>query len=403
MDLLIAFALAATTLAVPGRTNADVSVASSGAVVDVVWAASAPSGATDIYSAASADGGRTFSSPVRVNDVDGDARVTGEQPPHVALAARSGKPPAVIVVWTTKGSSGTRLLQARSDDGGRTFGHSAVVPGSDAAGNRGWESLTVAAGGAVDAVWLDHREMAGHESHMSPEQSKLYFASLDGSAPPRALTGGVCYCCKTAVATGADGSIYAAWRHVYPGNVRDIAFTASHDGGRSFASPIRISEDHWILDGCPDDGPAIAVDRQNRVHVVWPTLVQGSGAGLTSGATSEDAEPTIALFYAMSVDGRQFTPRQRLPTDGLPHHPQIAIGADGTVAFAWDELKGGARHAVVESAAIDARGKAAFTSRMVVSTTPAIYPSIASVPGGMVVAWASGAPAASVISIERVP
>jgi len=390
MDLLIALALATATLSVPGRSNANVSVASHGAVVDVVWAASAPSGATDIYSAASTDGGRTFSPPVRVNDVEGDARVTGEQPPHVALAPRSGKPPAVIVVWTTKGTAGTKLLQARSDDGGRTFGHSAIVPGSDAAGNRGWESLTVASGGTVDAVWLDHREMTGHESHMSPEQSKLYFAALDGSAPPRALTGGVCYCCKTSVATGPDGSIYAAWRHVYPGNVRDIAFTASHDGGRSFAAPIRVSEDHWILDGCPDDGPAIAVDRQNRIHVVWPTLVQRS-------------EPTIALFYAMSTDGGQFTPRRQLPTDGLPHHPQIAISADGALTFAWDELKDGARHAVVDSATVDARGKAIFGSRVVVDGTPAIYPVIAAVPGGRLVAWTSGPPAASVISIERVP
>ena len=390
MDLLITLALAATTLAVPGRTNTNVSIASHADVVDVVWAASAPSGATDIYSATSADGGKTFAAPVRVNDIEGDARISGEQPPHVALAPRSGEPPSVIVVWTTKGAAGTRLLQARSDDGGRTFKHSVVVPGGDAAGNRGWESLTVGADGAVDAVWLDHREMAGHEGHMSPEQSKLYFAALDGSAPPRPLTSGVCYCCKTAVATGPDGSIYAAWRHVYPGNVRDIAFTSSHDGGRSFAAPIRVSEDHWILDGCPDDGPAISVDRQNHVHVVWPTLVQGKGT-----------DPTIALFYAMSTDGRQFTPRQQLPTEGLAHHPQIAITADG-LAFAWDELKDGTRHAVLDAATVDARGKAAFKPRMVVNGTPAIYPVIAPVPDGLFVAWTSGPPAASTISIQRV-
>ncbi len=390
MHVLIALALA-TSLAVPGRTNTDVSIQASGEFVAVVWAASAPSGATDIYSAASVDGGRTFAAPVRVNDVDGDARVTGEQPPRVALTSRGGKPPSVIVVWTTKGPSGTKLLQARSEDGGRTFGRSAIVPGADAAGNRGWESLTATASGAVDAVWLDHREMSGHDSHMSPQQSKLYFASLDGSAPPRALTGGVCYCCKTAVATAPDGSIYAAWRHVYPGNVRDIAFTSSRDGGRTFAPPIRVSEDHWILDGCPDDGPAISVDRQNRVHIVWPTLVEG-----------KDNEPTIALFHAMAADGRQFTPRQPLPTEGLPHHPQIAIGAGGALAFAWDELKDGVRHAVVDVATLDGRGKPVFGPRIVVAGMPAIYPAIAAVPDGVVAAWTSGAPASSVISVERV-
>ena len=74
----------------------------------------------------------------------------------------------------------------------------------------------------------------------------------------------------------------------------------------------------------------------------------------------------------MSTDGRQFTPRQQLPTEGLPHHPQIAIARGRCLAFAWDELKAGARHAVVESATVDARGKAAFTSRK--SSGLRIYP-----------------------------
>ena len=37
-----------------------------------------------------------------------------------------------------------------------------------------------------------------------------------------------------------DGTVDAAWRHVYPGNVRDIAFTSSHDAGRSLL--LRVSE-----------------------------------------------------------------------------------------------------------------------------------------------------------------
>src|ERR1700710_3157521 len=90
---------------------------------------------------------------------------------------------------------------------------------------------------------------------------------------------GVCYCCKTSLVTGDDGSLYAAWRHVYPGNIRDIAFTVSRDSGRTFADPVRVSDDRWVLDGCPENGPAMAIDGRNRVHIVWPTLVSGSTAG----------------------------------------------------------------------------------------------------------------------------
>src|SRR5256885_7734823 len=99
---LLALSLGATTISVPGRTSTDVSVAAGGELVAIVWAASAPSGPTDIFAATSSNAGRIFGAPVRVNDVDGDARVSGEQPPRVVLAARAGRPPAIVVVWTAK-------------------------------------------------------------------------------------------------------------------------------------------------------------------------------------------------------------------------------------------------------------------------------------------------------------
>ena len=257
MEFLIALAVA-TTLSVPGRANATPSIAADGDVVAIAWGASAASGATDVYLAVSRDAGRTFGQPVRVNDVDGDARLNGEQPPRVTVRASGPTAPVITVVWTTKGATGTRLVQSRSSDGGKSFARAATVPGSDAAGNRGWENTTVDRDGRVYSVWLDHREIARqddmatmHRAHGASaskpdgvamaQRSQLYVASLDGAVAPRAITGGVCYCCKTALATGSDGSLFAAWRHVYPGNIRDIAFAVSRDGGRSFAAPLRAS------------------------------------------------------------------------------------------------------------------------------------------------------------------
>jgi hypothetical protein len=260
----------AATLAVPGRVNATPSIASDGDLVSVVWGGSLPNGATDVFLAVSRDGGRTFGAPTRVNDVDGDARLNGEQPPRVTLARN-----VITVVWTTKGTNGTKLLQSRSTDEGRSFAKATTIAGSDAAGNRGWENAATDRAGRTFAVWLDHRELAkqdgevaaSHHDHAAmasgkpdgvamAQKSKLFIASLDGTLAPTAVTGGVCYCCKTALATGANGSLYAAWRHVYPGNIRDIAFTVSRDGGRTYAAPARVSEDKWSIEGCPDDGPA---------------------------------------------------------------------------------------------------------------------------------------------------
>ena len=403
MEFLVALALA-VSLGVPGRSNATPSVAADGAVVTIVWGASTPAGATDVFAAVSRDGGRTFGPPVRVNDVDGEARLNGEQPPRVAMRGS-----AVTVVWTAKGINGTRLVQSRSDDGGRTFAKATSVPGGDAAGNRGWENAVADRNGRVYAVWLDHRELApqdgavaaSHHDHAAAasgskpdgvamaQRSKLYLGSVDGAVPPRPVTGGVCYCCKTAIAAGADGVVFAAWRHVYPGNIRDIAFTTSRDGGRTFAPPVRVSEDKWVLEGCPDDGPAMAVDAKNRVHIVWPTLI-GEGS----------AEPTIALFYAMSIDGTRFTPRRRLPTEGMPHHPQIAVGADGSMTIAWDEGANGKRRAAIGRTTVDA-GAATPVARTVIGEA-GVYPVVAAAGDATIVAWTSGASTSSTIQVTRV-
>jgi hypothetical protein len=118
-------------LAVPGRANTTPSIAADAETVVIAWGATVPGGATDVYAAVSRDGGRTFGSPMRVNDAAGDARLSGEQPPRVAVQRDS-----VTIVWTTKGPRGTVLKQARSTDVGRSYARATIVPGGDASGNR---------------------------------------------------------------------------------------------------------------------------------------------------------------------------------------------------------------------------------------------------------------------------
>lgn len=400
-----------TALAVPGRSNANPSIAANGRFVVITWGAATNEGPTDIYAAASRDGGRTFSSPTRVNDVTSQASLSGEQPPRVTLVPRARQDPSMVVVWTAKATSGTRLLSARSDNGGKSFARALALPGSDGPGNRGWEATATDRDGRVVAMWLDHGELAeggavamSHSEHQHAavgahqadgvaraQLSKLFFARLDSADSARAVTGGVCYCCKTAIATGADGSVYAAWRHVYPGNIRDIAFTVSRDGGRTFAPPTRVSDDRWALDGCPENGPAMAVDRSGRIHIVWPTLVAGSTSA---------SEPTLALFYAMSRDGLHFTPRQRIPTEGFPRHAQVALGSRGEVVVTWDEQADGSRRVALGRGTADDKGTVRFARQVVSNEEPASYPVVASTDEGIVVAWTSGSAGQTVLQTE---
>ena len=405
--LLAALVTTSTPVGVEGRANAEPSIAARGDVVAVVWAAT-KNGATDVFSAVSADSGRTFAAPVRVNDTPGEANVSGEQAPRVQIVARAGEPSSIVVVWTAKGGSGTRLLSSESADGGRTFSRAAVVPGSDAKGNRGWESTATDAQGRVVAAWLDHRElaeqapMAHHDGQMHTghgdtdgaaraQLSKLYVARL-GDRAAQAVVSGVCYCCKTALTAGVDGTIFAAWRHVYPGNVRDIAFTLSRDGGRTFLPPVRVSNDDWVLDGCPENGPSIAVDAHGTVHIVWPTLVKGSGADDTA----------LALFYSTTRDGRTFTARTRIPTHGTPRHPQVAVNASGRILVTWDEQLAGSRRVVVDEMLQDEKAGVRFSNLMILDSARNDYPVVAGVERGFAIAYTSATKTDSTIRVSHV-
>ena len=382
-------------LAVPDRANATPSIAADGPRVAVAWSAREGSGRTDIYLATSADSGRTFGDPVRVNDEAGTARVGGEMPPRVVFSGR-----AIEVLWVSRGTA-TTIRVARSDDGGRTFAASREVQQAGVAGDRGWPALASDARGGFHAIWLDHRGHARPEGapHVHgattnatekrdgvamAQKSALYYG---GRGSEHEIAKGVCYCCKTALATAPDGTIFAAWRHVFAGNLRDIAMTASRDGGRTFAPFVRVSEDQWQLDGCPDDGPALAVDARGVAHVVWPTVVS-------------KPEAHKAIFYASTRDGRRFTPRIRVSTEGKnAAHPQLALDTRGRPFVVWDELEDGQRRLFISHRAADG----SFPVPTSISIPSAAwYPAIARADDSLLVAATEGTSPDSVIRVGQV-
>ena len=391
----------ATAFDVPGRSDATPSMAADGAFVAVAWGASAD-GKADVFVATSRDGGRAFGAPVQVNRTPGEGRLGGELPPRVAVHKVAGQAlPTVTVAWNARGAA-TTIKLARSTDGGRTFSAPIALQSEGAIGDRGWPALAVDDRGIAHAVWLDHRGLAarraaqgesskaGRHVHGTPatgdssvmaQGSSLFYATSNGvTAQEREVTAGVCYCCKTALATGRGQTLVAVWRHVYPGDLRDIAFAISRDGGMSFSTPSRVSEDGWAINGCPDDGPALAVDAAGVTHIVWPTVIPGDA-------------PVGALFYASTRDGQRFTPRVRIPTLGSPKpmHPQLALATDGTLVVAWDELIQGRRVAALRrvTTKIDDAPVLGEIVKLAADGN-ASHPVIATTSAGVLAAWTTG-------------
>ncbi len=389
------------TLGVSGLMNATPSLAALGRTVVAVWTAG-QSGTANVFAAVSNDGGYTFAEPRRVNNQEGDVSVNNEQPPRVTIAA-AGAARVITVIWSKRSDLAQKARQdvihvSRSTDEGRTFSTSQTIHNPRFSGARGWQSLTTAPDGTVHVVWLDGRNADKKAADSAAPKGQPWqdifhgTVAADGHIVVSQITGGVCFCCKTAVAVDSRGVVYAAWRHIFPTNIRDIAFSVSTDRGLHFGPLIRVSEDKWELNGCPEDGPAMAVEPSGIVHIVWPTVVT-------------DGEPRKALFYATSRDGKTFSARARVPGSptGTPSHPQLTLTPDGGAVVAWDELADGVRR--VSIGAVSARGE--FRSPQVLSSNEAaFYPvAVRTASDNVVVAWTSRPPAApdrSMIALKHV-
>src|SRR5215211_7434225 len=172
-------------------------------------------------------------SPVRVNRQQGLATAWRGDQPSVAVAPDG----AVYVLWTARveagSKDGTDVFLSVSNDRGQSFASEVKVNDDKAPGPHGMHSLAVATDGRIYAAWLDERNVhapkpsAKAEGHHIESNRDLYLASsTDGGRtffPNRKVASEACPCCKTSLAVSADGSLYAGWRQVLPGNYRHIA------------------------------------------------------------------------------------------------------------------------------------------------------------------------------------
>jgi hypothetical protein len=390
--------------AVKDRSNGSPSIAAFGKTVAVVWTASTDS-QSDIFMSVSTDSGTQFGPPVRVNDLEGDARTSGEQPPRVAVG--SG---AIHVAWPSRRDGHSVIRYASSTDSGRSFSPAVSIAGETLTGARGWQSMSLLHDGTVHLVWLDGRNAvtskAGssaaakappHHAHASggsksamgsaPRQDILHaLLQKDGGPSESPVAANVCFCCKTAVVTSGE-NVYAAWRHIYPGSIRDIAYAQSKDRGRTFGQPVRVSEDNWRIEACPDDGPAMAADEHGGVHIAWPTLLPGD-------------TPRKGIFYSALKDGKPFTPRLRVDSgEADPAHPQIAAEMHGSAMIVWDERREGGRRIALRHVSGETVDPPEFFDGAGVS-----YPAVAFADGQWIVVWTAQQPnSQSVIEGRRIP
>jgi hypothetical protein len=337
---------------------------------------SAPNGGSDgrMYVSV-ADAGGAAGAPVELRDSLGPIEPHGEAPPKIAYASNG----ALYALWVVgKEVPGRRfpmsaLRFARSADGGHTWSTPAsVTDAPQPFGSFSFHSLQAARGDTVYAAWLDGR--AG-------KSATFVTRSVDGGrtwAPNvRVENGGeACPCCRTALAAGRGDTVFAAWRKVSAGNVRQVVVARSPNGGTSWDTPVAAQRDGWVIDGCPHAGPSLQVDGAGRVHIAWWSGKQGAAG----------------VFYARSTDGgRTFAEPTPLGVAEFskPAHVQMALDestATPTLVLAWDDGTVKQSRVVIRTSP---DGGATFTPTVVASTgnAPATFPVLALERGRFALAW----------------
>ncbi|CAE6797016.1 sialidase family protein [Nitrospira defluvii] len=322
----------------PGRAQAGtlsagqrgLAIGSEGMAV-AVWS-DTREGKSNIYLVKSRDGGRTFGSNVRVNDVPGTAGLFGAT---VALDRQD----RAHIVWFDNRDGDYDIYFAR--EAARGDGFTAAIRINDDKDNpveadvfgddepdglagpafQTLPSLAVDRNGAIYAAWQDYRR----------NQADIYFAkSIDGG---KTFTenlrvnddvgrAGQLY---PSLAVDAGGTIYLAWHDFRKGN-QDIYFSRSTDGGKTFSRNVRVNDDPGT-DG--QFNPSLAVDDGGAVYVAWHDLREGQAD----------------IYFARSIDGGQtFSPNRKLNDDRgetYQFHPSLGAGVTGAVAVAWEDYRNG--------------------------------------------------------------
>lgn len=226
----------------------------------------------------SQDLGKTWSAPLPVNPVPERIAADGENRPKLAFGPRG----EIYVSWTQLLDEpfAGHVRFARSLDDGKTFSTPITVNDDRAPISHRFESLAVDGRGHVWLVWLDKRDQAAALRRGVPYPGAALYSALseDGGASfsaARKLADHSCECCRIALALDTDGVPVALWRHIFDGHIRDHALLRL-DG---VSLPLRASDDGWRLEGCPHHGPALSIAPDGVYHLAWFTGASGR-AGL---------------------------------------------------------------------------------------------------------------------------
>ena len=276
-----------------------------------------------IYVDFSNDYGSTYSKPTRVNKLDQKISVWPENPPAIEIS-NSGR---INILYYADEEQKSTSFYSYSDDNGKTFSPPALISDHAQSAMHYMDKMLIDKHDNLYLFWHDTRHEV-HDKEIGAGVLSLYYSIKTPAANSRFsnhfLSSGICSCCRTAAAFSNDGKPIIFARMVYDNGVRDHALIRMNKDN-SWQKPIRVTHDNWEIEACPEHGPAMAIDAQNRTHLTWFTL----------GDTRQ------GIFYAQTDNfGKTVSSPLTLGnTDHIPSHADV-IALNQRVIIVWKEFDG---------------------------------------------------------------
>ncbi|MBC7805705.1 MAG: exo-alpha-sialidase [Akkermansiaceae bacterium] len=216
-----------------------------------------------VYCAVSPDGGKTYNVPVLVARVQ-NLSLGMRRGPRVAVAGRSVVISAISGVEGA-GKDGD-LLAWRSPDQGKSWSGPVRVNDVRDAAREGLHAMTAAVDGTIACTWLDLRNKGTQlYASVSRDRGATWGKNVRVYASP---DGTICECCHPSLAFDGKGNLHVMWRNAL-GGARDMYLAESRDGGKSFGTAQKLGRGTWVLNACPMDGGAFSISPTGTVTTFW--------------------------------------------------------------------------------------------------------------------------------------
>jgi hypothetical protein len=310
--------------------------------------------------AISQDAGKSFSKPIAIPGSE-NVKPHGENLPKIIFKP-SGE---IIAVWgagnpNPKNKYSGLVYYAQSFDRGKTWSKATSLVKDTASFDQRYFDVAILPNGEAGIVWLDNRKTTNKEG------SGLYYAATNGKSGfqhEKLISEPCCQCCRTDLFIDSKKNIHTIYRAILNDSIRDMVHIVSTDGGATFSQPIKISNDNWVINGCPHTGPAMA-ENEKGMHFAWFTA--GGGAGIYYNNTHDE--------------GHTFTSRDTV-SGSTAKHSQIVSLPNGNILIVWNEAftDAGAVSNRIGIEQRDAEGRRLMKQYITSETGQASYPVIQTV------------------------